>query len=101
MSKAKIVDPNPGGDVRLRIIGDSESCELIFVKGGPKRAYLWIGSANGEFIGTIGGLGSGDKVLQELANAINAELAGSRHRSSVLSHSRPRATSTLLPTGSE
>lgn len=68
MGKAKVV-MNQNSDHRLTIEGDYGG-EVILVRGGPLRAYLWIGDKEGYMNETIGS----EKVLRALAEAILAEL---------------------------
>ena len=56
-------------DHRVRIQADAERGELLLVRGGPKRAYLWA-ARDGEECVTF----SGEKVLRKLAKEIIAEL---------------------------
>ena len=66
--RAKLV-PVVGNHQRLRLVSDM-GYEISLVKGGPKRAYLWIGGEDGFNHDTI----SGEEVLRALAKAILAEL---------------------------
>lgn len=58
---------------RLLISTDGKDGEVILVRGGPKRAYLWAGQMpSGDGCVTV----SGEKVLRRLAQTILAELNG-------------------------
>ena len=58
---------------RLAILSDM-GCEVYLVRGGPRRAFIWIGDENGINSDTI----SGEKALRALAEAILAELDGKK-----------------------
>lgn len=68
--KAKILsESETREDHALAMLAD-RGCELFLVRGGPLRAYIWIGDKAGQLNDTI----SGEKPLRALAEAILAEL---------------------------
>ena len=78
MKRSKLVKPTRewgGENVRVHIETQDE-CLVSLVKGGPKRAYVWIGRKDGGFVTTI----EGEKVLRELARAILREIGPVRNR---------------------
>lgn len=71
MTKTRMMKVDPTGDHRLAILGEHD-VRLILVKGGERRAYLWIGDKDDRCIGHI----SGATTLRALAEGILAELDG-------------------------
>ena len=63
---------NENDDHRITITDDGARGELILVRGGKKRAYLWAGRKDGE-AGCV--TFSGEKILRKFAEEILKELA--------------------------
>lgn len=51
-------------------IKDDRGLEVALIKGGPRRAYLWVGCDHNRLVSTISGAGT----LRALAKAILREV---------------------------